>query len=50
MSLLVKIASFQVVEVINEKTTINLLFETENGILLSETAMRLVDTLKQNVE
>ena len=48
--LLTKVASFQLVDVANGKTLINLVFESEKGKSLSETAKGVVDILKQNVE
>lgn len=49
-SLLTKVASFQLVDVASGKTMINVLFESEKGNSLSETAKRFADILKQNME
>ncbi len=49
-SLLTKVASFQLIDVAKGKTLINVLFESDKGISLSETAKGFVDILRQNVE
>lgn len=49
-SLLVKIASFQLVDVANGKTLINVLIESEKGRSFSEIAKGFVEILKQNTE
>lgn len=49
-SLLIKIASFQLVDVANGKTLINVLIESEKGRSFSETAKGFVEILKQNTE
>ena len=48
-TLLVKIASFQLVAVSTEKTLVSILFEFEKGRSFSETAKGFVDILKQNM-
>ncbi len=48
-TLLVKIASFQLVAVSTEKTLVSILFEFEKGKSFSETAKGFVDILKQNM-
>lgn len=48
--LLVKVASFQLVEVTSGKTLINVLFESEKGKSLSETAKEFVDVLRRSIE
>lgn len=49
-SLLTKVASFQLMDIASGKTMINVLFESEKGNSLSETAKGFVDILMQNVE
>lgn len=47
---LARIASFQLVDVANGKTLINVLIESEKGKSISETAKGFVDILKQNMK
>lgn len=49
-SLLVRIASFQLVDVAGEKTMIRFLSEPENGHSLSEITRQFVEILKQNMK
>lgn len=49
-SLLVQVASFQLVDIGSGKTLINVLLESEKGNSLSETAKRFADILRQNRE
>ena len=49
-ALLIKVASFQLVDVASGKTLINVLFEAEKGRPLSETAKGFVDIVKRNVD
>ena len=49
-STFVKIASFQLVAVENEKTLISHLLESEKGKLISDTAKEFVNLLKQHIE
>jgi|GEM_PF-3571581 len=49
-ALLIKVASFQLVDVASGKTLINVLFESEKGKSFSETAKGFVDILRQNME
>lgn len=48
-SLLVKISSFQMVDVASGETLISILFEHEKGKSFSEIAKRFVDLLKENM-
>jgi len=48
-SLVVKIGSIQLVDVLTEKTLINVLFEPEKGQSVSETAREFVEIVKQNM-
>jgi len=49
-SLIVKVASFQLVDVTSGKTLVNVLVESEKGNSLSETAKGFADVLRQNLE
>lgn len=48
-SLIVRIGSFQLVDVAGEKTLINVLFEPEKGKSLSETAKDFVEIVRQSM-
>jgi len=49
-SLLIKIASFQFVDVASGKTLLSILFESERGRSFSETAQSFVEIIKQSME
>lgn len=49
-SLSIKVASFQLVDVVHGKTLVNVLFESEKGKPFSETAKEFVDILRENMK